>query len=186
MCGFKLCYICTLRHCEFSCRERQEKPFEIWMFLYLRCTDLGFTSKWIPPINVFDFERWRYMRGLSISWVIKQKSLRPTSHPLCYFLRSCRDTVPIYKSWIKVNIRITLSYMASTQICPVVGTTTSVLPPHHPHYNTSDPEARCPVTNAKVGHHDIIHDHPSSPTIPSDQNASMDAKSCPHINPKYS
>ncbi|KXL45083.1 hypothetical protein M433DRAFT_134811 [Acidomyces richmondensis BFW] len=71
--------------------------------------------------------------------------------------------------------------MASTQICPVVGTTTSVLPPHHPHYNTSDPEARCPVTNAKVGHHDIIHDHPSSPTIPSDQNASMDAKSCPAL-----
>ncbi|KAI7516289.1 hypothetical protein KC331_g22131, partial [Hortaea werneckii] len=43
---------------------------------------------------------------------------------------------------------------AQAQVCPVVGTTTTVLPPHHPAYNTADPEARCPVTNAKVAHHD--------------------------------
>lgn len=39
--------------------------------------------------------------------------------------------------------------MASAQVCPVVGTTTSVLPPDHPSYDVNDPEARCPVTNAK-------------------------------------
>ena len=40
--------------------------------------------------------------------------------------------------------------MASAQVCPVVGTTTTVLPPDHPSYDPNDTEARCPVTNAKV------------------------------------
>jgi len=66
-------------------------------------------------------------------------------------------------------------------VCPVVGTTATVLPPNHPPYNTSDPEARCPVTNAKVAHHgtDVIQNHPSSPTVPKDRKLSMDAQSCP-------
>ncbi|KAK5118593.1 hypothetical protein LTR85_008058 [Meristemomyces frigidus] len=71
--------------------------------------------------------------------------------------------------------------MASAQVCPVVGTTTTVLPPHHPSYDTTDAEARCPVTNAKVSHHNIIHNHPSSPTIPEDSHQSMDAGSCPAL-----
>jgi hypothetical protein len=80
----------------------------------------------------------------------------------------------------------TTTTMASSQqpqICPVVGTTTTVLPPHHPPYDHSDPEARCPVTNAKVAHHgdNIIHDHPSSPTIPKDDHQAMDAQACPAI-----
>ncbi|TKA25544.1 hypothetical protein B0A50_05405 [Salinomyces thailandicus] len=73
--------------------------------------------------------------------------------------------------------------MASAQICPVVGSTTTVLPPHHPAYNTSDPEARCPVTNAKVAHHDkdIIHNHPTDPSIPNGDKEAMDASSCPAL-----
>lgn len=63
------------------------------------------------------------------------------------------------------------------QVCPVVGTTTTVLPPNHPHYDASNTEARCPVTNAKVSHHDnsIIHDHSavSEPT--------QDASACPAL-----
>ncbi|KAK0336473.1 hypothetical protein LTR02_015878 [Friedmanniomyces endolithicus] len=61
-------------------------------------------------------------------------------------------------------------------VCPVVGTSTTVLPPDHPALS-SDPEARCPVTNAKVAHHEshIIHSHPSSPTIPDDPHKRMDA-----------
>ena len=63
------------------------------------------------------------------------------------------------------------------QVCPVVGTTTSVLPPNHPHYDASNPEARCPITNAKVEHHDnsIIHDH-SAVSEPK-----QDASACPAL-----
>merc|ERR1711881_680585 len=77
---------------------------------------------------------------------------------------------------------------AQAQICPVVGTTTTVLPPHHPAYNTADPEARCPVTNAKVAHHDkdIIHNHPTDPSIPAEDQKAMDAvtdATCPVVGP---
>ncbi|EMC96306.1 hypothetical protein BAUCODRAFT_89154 [Baudoinia panamericana UAMH 10762] len=67
-------------------------------------------------------------------------------------------------------------------VCPVVGTTTTVLPPDHPALS-SDPEARCPVTNAKVSHHtgSVIHNHPSSPTIPKDSHEAMDARACPAL-----
>jgi len=67
---------------------------------------------------------------------------------------------------------------ATPTVCPVVGTTTSVLPPNHPTYSTTDPEARCPITNAKVGHHDTIHTHPTSPTTPKQ---AMDASACPAL-----
>lgn len=46
-----------------------------------------------------------------------------------------------------------VKYPIMAQMCPVVGTTTTVLPPGHPPYDTSDPEARCPVTNATVRCH---------------------------------
>ncbi|KJX99098.1 hypothetical protein TI39_contig374g00007 [Zymoseptoria brevis] len=65
-------------------------------------------------------------------------------------------------------------------ICPVVGTTTNVLPPHHPAVS-SDPEAVCPVTNAKVKDHNTIVNHPSAPHIPSDDSSAMDASSCPAL-----
>nr|POE93058.1 hypothetical protein CFP56_64165 [Quercus suber] len=66
-------------------------------------------------------------------------------------------------------------------ICPVVGTTTSVLPPNHPSYDTTDVEARCPVTNAKVAHHDanVIHNHASTPEVPAD--SAQDATQCPAL-----
>ena len=70
----------------------------------------------------------------------------------------------------------------SAQVCPVVGTTTTVLPPNHPSYYTSDPEARCPVTNAKVDHHNnVIHNHPGSGAIPDDKSEAMDATACPAL-----
>jgi len=72
---------------------------------------------------------------------------------------------------------------ASAQVCPVIGTTTTSLPPNHPTYDTSNLEARCPVTNAKVAHHNanIIHNHPDGPTIPHEIDSSMDAKQCPAL-----
>ncbi|WPH04240.1 Hypothetical protein R9X50_00712900 [Acrodontium crateriforme] len=67
---------------------------------------------------------------------------------------------------------------AQVQVCPVIGATTTVLPPGHPEYNASDKEARCPVTNAQVGHHgsNVIHNHPSAPSVPAE---SSDASKCP-------
>lgn len=72
--------------------------------------------------------------------------------------------------------------MSAQQVCPVVGTTTSVLPPNHPHYDASNPEARCPITNAKVEHHSqsTIHNHPSAST-PTDPAAARDASACPAL-----
>ena len=39
------------------------------------------------------------------------------------------------------------------EVCPVVGTATTVLPPDHPSTEGRDADAECPVTHAKVGHH---------------------------------
>ncbi len=69
--------------------------------------------------------------------------------------------------------------MASAQICPIVGTTTSVLPPNHPSYDESDPNLRCPVTNAMIAHHGNVHNHPSA-TITNSADA-MDAEKCPAL-----
>ncbi|KAK6432293.1 hypothetical protein LTR95_011537 [Oleoguttula sp. CCFEE 5521] len=70
------------------------------------------------------------------------------------------------------------------QVCPVVGTTTTVLPPNHPTYDHSDPTARCPITNATVSHHDIIHSHPSAQNIPNSPSSAKnlpDASACPAL-----
>ncbi|PNS18683.1 hypothetical protein CAC42_5222 [Sphaceloma murrayae] len=66
-------------------------------------------------------------------------------------------------------------------VCPVIGATTSVLPPSHPAL-TNDPEARCPVTNAKVEHHqNSIHSHPSAPSVPGDASEARNATKCPAL-----
>lgn len=39
------------------------------------------------------------------------------------------------------------------ELCPVVGTATTVLPPGHPTPDPEVPDAVCPVTKASVGHH---------------------------------
>ncbi|KAK3376389.1 hypothetical protein B0T24DRAFT_677280 [Lasiosphaeria ovina] len=39
------------------------------------------------------------------------------------------------------------------QVCPVVGTATTVLPPDHPSTDGQADDAECPVTKARVGHH---------------------------------
>ncbi|KAK0729638.1 hypothetical protein B0H67DRAFT_638233 [Lasiosphaeris hirsuta] len=38
-------------------------------------------------------------------------------------------------------------------VCPVVGTATTVLPPDHPSTEGQGDDAVCPITKAKVGHH---------------------------------
>ena len=55
------------------------------------------------------------------------------------------------------------------EVCPVVGTATTVLPPDHPDTNAKDDDAVCPVTKAKVGHHkDKLHGHPDLRDAPED------------------
>jgi len=46
-------------------------------------------------------------------------------------------------------------------VCPVVGTATTVLPPDHPKTEGKEDGAVCPVTKATVGHHKgKLHGHP--------------------------
>lgn len=63
--------------------------------------------------------------------------------------------------------------MASAQVCPVVGTTNTVLPPQHPEFNPDVPGQVCPVTNATTDHHHTLQKHPKVP------GASNDASACP-------
>jgi len=68
--------------------------------------------------------------------------------------------------------------MAVEQICPVVGSTSTVLPPGHPSYDAGDSSLKCPVTNATTEHHHILHAHPGAANIRKD---SMDAQECPAL-----
>ena len=51
--------------------------------------------------------------------------------------------------------------MSQQGVCPVVGTTNSVLPPSHPDVDLSKPGQTCPVVGAKTDHHTSLHKHPS-------------------------
>ncbi|KAI1431136.1 hypothetical protein GGR50DRAFT_108382 [Xylaria sp. CBS 124048] len=71
--------------------------------------------------------------------------------------------------------------MSSAQVCPVVGTINSTLPPSHPNVDLSKPGQTCPVVGAKTEHHGNLHQHPSiptnEPTTPS--TGSPNAQACP-------
>ncbi|KAI2638579.1 hypothetical protein GGS21DRAFT_508993 [Xylaria nigripes] len=71
--------------------------------------------------------------------------------------------------------------MSSAQVCPVVGTTNSTLPPSHPGIDLSKPGQICPVVGAKTEHHRSLHMHPSIPSNkPTTQSTgSADAQACP-------
>ncbi|KAI1500207.1 hypothetical protein F5X99DRAFT_387378 [Biscogniauxia marginata] len=76
--------------------------------------------------------------------------------------------------------------MASAQVCPVVGTTNSTLPPSHPDVDLSKPGLTCPVVGAKTDHHHNLHKHPSianEPTATSTTKStgSADAQACPAL-----
>jgi len=47
------------------------------------------------------------------------------------------------------------------EVCPVVGTATTILPPDHPATEGKPDDVECPITKAKVGHHKgRLHMHP--------------------------
>jgi hypothetical protein len=90
--------------------------------------------------------------------------------------------------------------MATKLVCPVVGTTNTILPPSHPDFDINAPGLVCPVTNATTDHHHNLSKHPGLPpsspteadasacpalqkTISSPQNQAMDEAVCPVVGP---
>lgn len=71
--------------------------------------------------------------------------------------------------------------MAAAQVCPVVGTTNTVLPPTHPKFDLDKPGQVCPVTNASTDHHRNLHLE-KHPGIPSSESGDLNnAESCPAL-----
>lgn len=63
-------------------------------------------------------------------------------------------------------------------VCPVVGTTNSVLPPSHPKVDLDKP-GTCPVVGATTEHHNTLAQHPKVP-IP-EGTSPADAAACPAL-----
>jgi len=63
------------------------------------------------------------------------------------------------------------------EVCPVVGTTNTVLPPRHPEFDMNQPGQVCPVTKATTDHHHNLHKHPG--IFPSEDLSN--AESCPAL-----
>ncbi|KAK8070025.1 hypothetical protein PG994_006641 [Apiospora phragmitis] len=81
---------------------------------------------------------------------------------------------------------------AQPEVCPVVGTTNSTLPPSHPDIDMSKPGQTCPVVGAKTEHHSSLHKHPNKPdagkcpvitnkTVNEAKSQAMDDKVCPVV-----
>jgi len=68
------------------------------------------------------------------------------------------------------------------QVCPVVGTINSTLPPSHPDIDLQKPGQTCPVVGAKTEHHHTLHQHPRVP-IPAGKSPG-DASACPVLTQK--
>lgn len=69
--------------------------------------------------------------------------------------------------------------MASAQVCPVVGTTNSILPPSHPSVDLDKPGQTCPVVGATTDHHSTLAQHPKV-KVPEGTDAN-DATACPAL-----
>ncbi|EXJ85863.1 hypothetical protein A1O1_06232 [Capronia coronata CBS 617.96] len=70
----------------------------------------------------------------------------------------------------------------ATQVCPVVGTTNTVLPPQHPSFDMNQPGLVCPVTNASTDHHHNLHKHPGIFNTSSSDERFSNAGSCPALS----
>ncbi len=66
---------------------------------------------------------------------------------------------------------------AQLEVCPVVGTSNTILPPSHPDVDFDQDGLVCPVTKATTTHHHNLHKHPGiSGADPKDG-----AESCPAL-----
>lgn len=68
--------------------------------------------------------------------------------------------------------------MATMTVCPVVGTSNTVLPPSHPSVDLDKDGLVCPVTKATTTHHHNLSKHPG---IPAAQNEKGTAEDCPAL-----
>ncbi|KAJ4506283.1 hypothetical protein HRR75_007138 [Exophiala dermatitidis] len=69
------------------------------------------------------------------------------------------------------------------QVCPVVGTTNTVLPPKHPDFDMNQPGLVCPVTKAKTDHHHNLHKHPGIFETPVTEDDKLpNAAACPALS----
>jgi hypothetical protein len=66
---------------------------------------------------------------------------------------------------------------ATLEVCPVVGTSNTMLPPSHPSIDLDKDGLVCPVTKATTTHHHNLHKHPGI----SGSDTKMDAESCPAL-----
>ena len=66
---------------------------------------------------------------------------------------------------------------AQLEVCPVVGTSNTMLPPSHPAVDLNKDGLVCPVTNATTTHHHNLHKHPGIKS----SDMKMDAESCPAL-----
>ena len=64
------------------------------------------------------------------------------------------------------------------QVCPVVGTSNTMLPPSHPNVDLDKPGQTCPVTNATTDHHHNLSKHPGIPAAVEEKN---NAEACPAL-----
>ncbi|EXJ85102.1 hypothetical protein A1O3_05777 [Capronia epimyces CBS 606.96] len=69
----------------------------------------------------------------------------------------------------------------TAEVCPVVGTTNTVLPPKHPDFDSNQPGLVCPVTKATTDHHHNLHKHPGL-FDPSAAAEHPNADSCPALS----
>ena len=67
--------------------------------------------------------------------------------------------------------------MATPEVCPVVGTSNTMLPPSHPAVDLDKDGLVCPVTKATTTHHHNLHKHPGI----AGSDAKQDAESCPAL-----
>lgn len=66
---------------------------------------------------------------------------------------------------------------AALEICPVVGTSNTMLPPSHPDVDLNKDGLVCPVTKASTDHHHNLHKHPGIKASETKQ----DAEACPAL-----
>lgn len=67
----------------------------------------------------------------------------------------------------------------AAQVCPIVGTTNTVLPPKHPEFDLNQPGLVCPVTKATTDHHHNLSKHPG--IFDSSSDDLSNAESCPAL-----
>ena len=88
--------------------------------------------------------------------------------------------------------------MAAAAVCPVVGTTNTILPPAHPDVDLDKAGQVCPITNATTDHHHNLAKHPPVPgameggaqacpalkdIVNEPQNKAIEENVCPIVGP---